>query len=81
VQISMLGLAIAVVAVLSSALQQIMCGTLQRKHLVSSHQLLSNTAHIQVSGELLALPASTPQDSAHTCCCQQQQHDLAASEW
>lgn len=47
VQISMLGLAIAVVAVLSSALQQIMCGTLQRKHLVSSHQLLSNTAHIQ----------------------------------
>lgn len=56
VQISMLGLAIAVVAVLSSALQQIMCGTLQRKHLVSSHQLLSNTAHIQVSSGVLALP-------------------------
>jgi hypothetical protein len=48
VQISMLGLVIAVVAVLSSALQQIMCGMMQRRHLVSSHQLLSNTAHIQV---------------------------------
>jgi hypothetical protein len=48
VQISMLGLVIAVIAVLSSALQQIMCGAMQRKHLVSSHQLLSNTAHIQV---------------------------------
>lgn len=48
VQISMLGLGIAVVAVFSSALQQVMCGVMQRKHLVSSHQLLSNTAHIQV---------------------------------
>lgn len=44
----MLGLGIAVVAVFSSALQQVMCGVMQRKHLVSSHQLLSNTAHIQV---------------------------------
>lgn len=45
----MLGLGIAVVAVLSSAFQQILCGAMQRKHLVSSHQLLRNTAHIQVS--------------------------------
>lgn len=54
VQISMLGLAIAVVAVLSSALQQIMCGAMQRRHLVSSHQLLSNTAHMQARAQLLA---------------------------
>lgn len=53
VQISMLGLAIAVVAVLSSALQQIMCGAMQRRHLVSSHQLLSNTAHVQARVQLL----------------------------
>jgi hypothetical protein len=48
VQVSPLGLGIAVIAVLSSALQQILCGAMQRKHLVSSHQLLGNTAHIQV---------------------------------
>lgn len=65
VQVSMLGLMIAVVAVLSSALQQIMCGMMQRRHLVSSHQLLSNTAHIQV------------QIQARGCCVQQgQQHDV-----
>ena len=53
----MVGLVIAVVAVLSSALQQIMCGAMQRKHLVSSHQLLSNTAHIQVlSDQQLSQP-------------------------
>jgi hypothetical protein len=57
----MLGLVIAVVAVLSSALQQIMCGMMQRRHLVSSHQLLSNTAHIQV------------QTRAQGCCVQQGQ--------
>jgi hypothetical protein len=45
---NMLGMGIAFVAVLSSALQQILCGAMQRKHMVLSHQLLGNTAHIQV---------------------------------
>jgi solute carrier family 35 protein E3 len=48
VEVNLLGLAIAVVSVVSSGMQQIMCGTLQRKHQLSSHQLLSNTAYIQV---------------------------------
>lgn len=50
VQVNLLGLAIAVVSVVASGTQQIMCGTLQRKHKLSSHQLLSNTAYIQVGG-------------------------------
>jgi hypothetical protein len=48
VQVNLLGLVIAVVSVVSSGMQQIMCGTMQRKHRLSSHQLLSNTAYIQV---------------------------------
>lgn len=55
-QVSPFGLGIAVVAVLSSALQQILCGAMQRKHLVSSHQLLGNTAHIQVRRSAAAAP-------------------------
>jgi hypothetical protein len=50
VQVNLLGLAIAVVSVVTSGMQQIMCGNLQRKHQLSSHQLLSNTAYIQVGG-------------------------------
>jgi len=41
------GMAIAAVSVVSSGMQQIMCGTMQRKHGLSSHQLLSNTAPMQ----------------------------------
>jgi solute carrier family 35 protein E3 len=56
VQVNLLGLVIAVVSVVSSGMQQIMCGTMQRKHQLSSHQLLSNTAYIQVcaAGKTLA---------------------------
>jgi hypothetical protein len=43
-----LGLVIAAISVVSSGLQQIMCGAIQAKHKVSSHQLLSNTAPVQV---------------------------------
>jgi hypothetical protein len=43
-----LGLVIAAVSVVSSGLQQIMCGAIQAKYKVSSHQLLSNTAPAQV---------------------------------
>jgi hypothetical protein len=48
VHVTPLGLLLALTAVLASGLQQVMCGALQRKHRVSSHQLLSNTAHVQV---------------------------------
>ncbi|KAF6252616.1 triose-phosphate transporter family-domain-containing protein [Scenedesmus sp. NREL 46B-D3] len=47
VQVNLLGLAIAVVSVVSSGMQQIMCGNLQRKHRLSSYQLLANIAYIQ----------------------------------
>ncbi|WIA31128.1 hypothetical protein OEZ86_001149 [Tetradesmus obliquus] len=56
VQVNLLGLAIAVVSVVASGTQQIMCGTLQRKHKLSSHQLLSNTAYIQGMMLLLVGP-------------------------
>lgn len=49
VEVNPLGLIIAVISVLSSSMQQIMCGAMQRKYQLSSHQLLSNTAHIQAS--------------------------------
>ncbi|KAF8068203.1 URGT3 [Scenedesmus sp. PABB004] len=48
VAVNPLGLGVAALAVSSSAAQQIMCGALQRRHALSSHQLLSNTAHLQV---------------------------------
>jgi hypothetical protein len=48
VSVNLTGLVVAVISVLTSALQQILCGVLQRKHKVSSHQLLSNTAGMQV---------------------------------
>ncbi|MEW5299114.1 MAG: hypothetical protein WDW36_002160 [Sanguina aurantia] len=48
-----LGLAIAAVSVVTSGLQQILCGTIQREHKLTSNQLLANTAPIQ--GVLLLL--------------------------
>jgi len=47
--INPLGLAVAAVSVVTSGTQQIMCGVVQRKHSLTSNQLLSNTAPIQVS--------------------------------
>lgn len=48
VEVNTLGVIIAGVSVISSGMQQILCGTIQRKHKMSSHQLLSNTAGVQV---------------------------------
>jgi solute carrier family 35 protein E3 len=42
-----LGLIIAAISVVSSGMQQILCGTLQRQHKLQSHQLLANTAPVQ----------------------------------
>lgn len=47
--INPLGLVIAGISVITSGMQQILCGTVQRKHNLTSMQLLSNTAPIQVS--------------------------------
>lgn len=44
-----LGLAIAGISVVTSGMQQILCGTVQRKHGLTANQLLSNTAPVQVS--------------------------------
>lgn len=46
---SMLGLIIAGMSVVTSGMQQIMCGTVQRKFGLTSNQLLSNTAPVQAS--------------------------------
>jgi hypothetical protein len=48
VTVNTVGLIIAGVSVVSSGMQQIMCGVVQRKHKISSHQLLANTAPVQV---------------------------------
>eukprot|EP01023_Acetabularia_acetabulum_P047283 TRINITY_DN4976_c0_g3_i2.p1 TRINITY_DN4976_c0_g3~~TRINITY_DN4976_c0_g3_i2.p1 ORF type:complete len:347 (-),score=38.71 TRINITY_DN4976_c0_g3_i2:113-1153(-) len=47
VQVNTLGLVIAGISVVSSGMQQLECGRLQRKHGVQSNELLSNTAPIQ----------------------------------
>ncbi len=47
-QVNALGLIIAGVSVVTSGMQQILCGTMQKKHHISSHQLLANTAPLQV---------------------------------
>lgn len=47
VNVRPLGLIIAAISVVSSGMQQILCGTLQRQHKLQSHQLLANTAPVQ----------------------------------
>eukprot|EP00199_Chlamydomonas_sp_CCMP681_P005524 CAMPEP_0119112198 /NCGR_PEP_ID=MMETSP1180-20130426/39124_1 /TAXON_ID=3052 ORGANISM="Chlamydomonas cf sp, Strain CCMP681" /NCGR_SAMPLE_ID=MMETSP1180 /ASSEMBLY_ACC=CAM_ASM_000741 /LENGTH=235 /DNA_ID=CAMNT_0007099567 /DNA_START=369 /DNA_END=1076 /DNA_ORIENTATION=+ len=42
-----LGFIVAMVSVVSSGMQQILCGMVQRKHNITSTQLLSNTAPVQ----------------------------------
>jgi len=42
-----LGLAVAALSVVSSGMQQIFCRSMQQKHKLSSHELLSNTAPAQ----------------------------------
>lgn len=43
------GLIVAAMSVVSSGMQQIFCRTMQQKHKLSSHELLSNTAPAQAS--------------------------------
>lgn len=45
---NMLGLIVAALSVVSSGMQQIFCRSMQQKHKLSSHELLSNTAPAQV---------------------------------
>lgn len=47
VTINTLGLIIAIISVVASGMQQILCGAVQRKHKLQSHQLLSCTAPVQ----------------------------------
>lgn len=42
------GMLMATVSIAMSGLQQIMCGRLQKKFNLSSHELLANTAPVQV---------------------------------
>jgi hypothetical protein len=44
---NVLGLVVAALSVVSSGMQQIFCRTMQQKHALSSHELLSNTAPAQ----------------------------------
>ena len=46
--ISMAGMVIAGISVVSSGLQQIFVRTMQQKHKLTAHELLSNTAPAQV---------------------------------
>ncbi len=48
VSVNFVGFVIAIISVITSGLQQILCGVVQRKHGVTSTQLLSNTAPVQV---------------------------------
>jgi hypothetical protein len=45
---NLLGLVVAALSVVSSGMQQIFCRSMQQKHKLSSHELLSNTAPAQV---------------------------------
>lgn len=56
VSIQPVGVVIAAVSVVSSGMQQILCGYLQRKHKLSSQQMLANTAPVQGVALLLAGP-------------------------
>jgi solute carrier family 35 protein E3 len=49
-----LGVVVAAVSVVSSGMQQVLCGRIQRTHNLASHQLLANTAPLQ-GAMLLAL--------------------------
>jgi solute carrier family 35 protein E3 len=51
--VNWLGFTVAMVSVAASGMQQILCGVVQRKHGVTSTQLLSNTAPVQVGRVLM----------------------------
>ena len=47
VAVNSLGMGVAALSVVSSGMQQLLCGTIQRKHKLQAHQLLANTAPVQ----------------------------------
>lgn len=47
VSVNTMGMVIAGISVVSSGMQQLLCGTIQRKHKLQSYQLLANTAPVQ----------------------------------
>ncbi|KAI8462371.1 MAG: triose-phosphate transporter family-domain-containing protein [Monoraphidium minutum] len=47
VSVNTTGLVVAGISVVSSGMQQLLCGVIQRKHKLQSYQLLANTAPIQ----------------------------------
>jgi hypothetical protein len=53
ITIKMSGLIVAAISVVSSGMQQLLCGVIQRKHKLQSYQLLANTAPVQ--GAMLIL--------------------------
>lgn len=57
--VSMAGMAVAAVSVISSGLQQIFVRTMQQKHKLSAHEMLSNTAPPQVLVWLCHMQQST----------------------
>jgi hypothetical protein len=63
VSVNTLGLLIAAISVITSGMQQILCGTVQRKHNLTSTQLLANTAPVQVESHRYSKPAL-----GHPCC-------------
>ena len=71
------GMVIAAVSVVSSGMQQIMCGTMQRKHGLSSHQLLSNTAPMQARARRTRTPRRRSRPPALL---PEQQHPPAAAQ-
>lgn len=66
---NMLGLVVAGMSVVSSSMQQIFCRTMQQKHKLSSHELLSNTAPVQVRSIGLHPHRCLVRASSLTCYC------------
>ena len=66
------GLLVAGMSVVSSGMQQILCRTMQQKHKLSSHELLSNTAPAQVLLPAALCPKAI--DSMRGCIPPKQSH-------
>ena len=80
------GMVIAAVSVVSSGLQQIFVRTMQQKHKLSAHELLSNTAPVQVrrltlNCDLLLLQKSSKGNDAWCALCQHMHATLPVRVW
>ena len=76
--VALVGLGIAITSVITSGMQQILCGQVQRKHSMTSNQLLSNTAPVQVrhfcSEDLWGYILSKEQRRDRLCICAVPRH-------